>query len=197
MEYNTKREQVRFTDYGRNVHKMIAYAMKIQDREKRTAAARQIVEVMSLVNPAVKDNADYQHMLWDHLMMASDFKLDVDTPFPIARSIKEPLRPNRIQRNGSNIRFRHYGRSVEAMMKKVLTMPEGEERSTLIRLIGNQMKLSYIEWNDNSVTDELIISQINAIAGKTIASPQEVKLVNIKDRSTLSHVVGQPPAASA
>lgn len=54
MEYNTQREQLKITDYGRNVAKMIAYAKTLADREERNKMAHTIIDTMALVNPKVK-----------------------------------------------------------------------------------------------------------------------------------------------
>ena len=82
LEYNTQREMLLISEYGRNVQKMIEMTLLIEDREMRTKAAANIVNVMALLNPQVREIIDYKHKLWDHLYIISDFKLDVDSPFP-------------------------------------------------------------------------------------------------------------------
>lgn len=42
MEYNTQREKIKITDYGRNVYKLIAYVKTIEDREKGTQWLRRL-----------------------------------------------------------------------------------------------------------------------------------------------------------
>ena len=51
MEYNTQREHLKISDYGRHVAKMVDYCKTIADREERTAMAGTIVDVMAHVNP--------------------------------------------------------------------------------------------------------------------------------------------------
>jgi len=76
MEYNSQREKLIIPEYGRNVQKMVEYAISIEDREKRTNAAKYIVSVMASMNPQNRDSSDYMRTLWDHLYIISDFRLE-------------------------------------------------------------------------------------------------------------------------
>ena len=81
--YNTERVRLYIPEYGRNVQKMVGYLKTIEDREKRNQQARAVIKVMEIINPAVKLQEDYEHKLWDHLHIISDFSLDVDSPYPV------------------------------------------------------------------------------------------------------------------
>ena len=165
MEYNTKREQLKFTDYGRNVYKMIGYAKTIEDREERNYVARRIVEVMATVNPKVKENADWEQKLWDHMRILANGELDVDCPFGELEAEPMNFKPRRLQYKNEKIRWRHYGKSLENMTKKLSEMEEGEEKEELKRVIAHQMKRSYLQWNRDTVDDELIWEQYDALTG--------------------------------
>ena len=78
MEYNSTRNRLIIPEYGRNIQKMIEYAVTIEDREERNRAAKAIVAVMGYLNPQLQNITDFKHKLWDHLFVISDFKLDVD-----------------------------------------------------------------------------------------------------------------------
>ncbi len=82
MEYNTQRKKLLVPEYGRNVQGLVDYAMTIEDRDKRTAFANIIINTMAQVNPSAKEMSNYKHKLWDHLFIMSDYKLDVDCPYP-------------------------------------------------------------------------------------------------------------------
>lgn len=151
MEYNTKRDKLMFYDYGRNVYKMIVQAKKIEDRDARNAAARNIIKAMSIVNPAVKETTCYERKLWDHLMIWSNFELDVDSPYETSRSANMQFKPRKLHYKDSKIRYRHYGKLMESMVKKAVAMPQGDERSYMVALIANQMKKDYMEFNHDSV----------------------------------------------
>ena len=128
MEYNTQREQLKISDYGRHVAKMVDYCKTLEDREERTAMANTIVDVMAHVNPKIKERAEYKHILWDHLMMLAHYDLDVDCPYEINREEVENLHPQPLHYSEGSIRYRHYGRALENMVKAVAEMPHRSSR---------------------------------------------------------------------
>lgn len=176
MEYNTKRDKLMFYDYGRNIYKMIEYAKTIEDRAIRTLAARNIIKAMAMVNPAVKENADYNHMLWDHLMIWSNFELDVDCPYPIEHASTMKFKPNKLHYNPNHIRYRHYGKLMENMIKKAIAMPAGAEKDCLVNMIANQMKKDYIEYNYDSVSDDLLDCQLRDLSDGKLSLSSGVTL---------------------
>lgn len=175
MEYNTQREQLKITDYGRHVAKLIEYAKTIADREERTALAEAIVEVMAHVNPKVKERTDYRHILWDHLMLLADYDLDVDCPYEVSREETENLKPKPIGYREGGIRYPHYGRALEEMVKAVAAMPEGPERQLLTEQILHTMKRMYLQWNRDTVDDELIVEQLGELSEGRLTPPEGFK----------------------
>ena len=122
MEYNSQREHLIIPEYGRNIQKMVNYAKTIEDREKRNEAAKFIVSVMASMNQQNRDAGDYKQTLWDHLFIISKFELDVDSPYP--KPAKETLtrKPDRVEYSDNKIRFRHYGKNIEAIIKKAIEL---------------------------------------------------------------------------
>ena len=57
MEYNTQRPQLKISDYGRNIYKLIEYAKTVEDRDKRNQMAAAIVDIMSRVS--TDEKVDY------------------------------------------------------------------------------------------------------------------------------------------
>ncbi len=182
MEYNTKREKLLFYDYGRNISKMIEYAKNIQDREERNAAAKNIVQVMAMVNPAVKTLANYQHKLWDHLMMWSNFELDVDCPYPIERGTTMRFEPRRLQHKSNRLRFRHYGSLLEKMVKHAVGMPDGPQKDEMIVLIANQMKNVYYDVNQDLPPFDVLEKQLQEMSGGKLMLPEDITLPGINQR---------------
>ncbi len=182
MEYNTKRNKLLFYDYGRNIGKMIEYAKNIQDREERNCAARNIVQVMAMVNPAVKETADYQHKLWDHLMMWSNFELDVDCPYTVERTQTMRFSPNRLQRKKSRIRYRHYGSLLDKMVKKTVEMNDGPEKASMVTLIANQMKKDYYDYNQDTVPMDVLNRQLQEMSGGKLSLPENLVLPDISHK---------------
>ncbi len=160
MKYNTQEKKLPMPEYGRAVQKMVDHAVTIEDRAERQCCADTIIAVMGNMYPQLRDMPDFKHKLWDHLAVMADFKLDIDYPYEVAGPEALHAIPQRIEYPKGNIRYRHYGRCVEEMMKKACTMPDGEERNQLLRLIAAQMKKEYILWNKESVEDCKIVEDI-------------------------------------
>jgi len=164
MEYNTSREDVKLPEYGRNVEKMIQHALSLEDRAQRNLAAEEIIRVMGQLNPQLRDIAEYTHILWDHLFIMSEFKLDVECPYPIPDAESAKKRPERIAYPDGNMKYKHYGKSIPGYIKSAIEMPEGEEKMELVRSIANMMKRAYLNWNRDSVNDEVIVEQLGKMS---------------------------------
>ncbi|MPM21242.1 hypothetical protein SDC9_67686 [bioreactor metagenome] len=172
MEYNTQREKLEITEYGRYVRQMVDFIKTMPDKTTRTKAANAIVHAMMTVQTGSRDMTDYKRKLWDHLMLISNFELDVDSPYPLPEPDKK-MSPEILNYSVPyEVRFRFYGRYVEKMVKKAVEMADGEEKNELVRLIANTMKKLYLTWNKDSVKDELIIEQLNILSqGKLALDP--------------------------
>jgi hypothetical protein len=157
MEYNTTEEKLILPEYGRNIQKMANYLVNIEDRDRRTKAAHELVGVMSSLAPipSQRDVKEFKQKLWDHLALMTNFKLDVDYPFTInrpetQRKLDLPVySTNRIPR-------RHYGKITQELIKKAILLDNGDEKRWLVQLIANYMKKQYITWNMNTVNDDII-----------------------------------------
>lgn len=181
MEYNTQRDRLKISDYGRNVVKMIDYVKQVDDRNERTRMANVIMDVMAHLNPKIKERTDYRHILWDHLMMMADYDLDVDSPYPVNREETENFHPQRLGYSDNTIRYRHYGRTLEDMVKKVAQMPEGEERDLLTSQIAHTMKRQYLQWNRDTVDDQLIAEQLLELSDQRLRLPEGFRFHDSKD----------------
>lgn len=169
MEYNTTRKKLIISEYGRNLQNLVEVVCRIEDRDQRTRAARTLVNVMAQLNPAQRDYADFKRKLWDHLYIMSDFKLDVDSPYdPPSPNTVHPT-PQRLSYADNRIRFSHYGRIIEKMVDLVSEYPENEEKAVLAPMIANYLKKSYLTWNLDSVTDDVILNQLNVMSKGRIA----------------------------
>ncbi len=52
LEYNTERSKLILSEYGRSIQKMVDYATKIEDVEKRQKVANEILTLMGQLNLA-------------------------------------------------------------------------------------------------------------------------------------------------
>ncbi|MFH1159551.1 MAG: DUF4290 domain-containing protein [bacterium] len=181
MEYNTTRDPMVISEYGRNIQHMIEYITTIEDREKRTKAAKFIVNVMEQMHPLVKESGDYKHKLWDHLHIISGFKLDVDSPYPPPPPLTLSTKPEHLSYHDAEIEFRHYGKNIALMIEKASEYEEGPEKDALANAIANHMKKSYLNWNRDSVTDELIEEQLTKLSKGQLKLKQDMRLVATSD----------------
>ncbi|MBQ1191595.1 MAG: DUF4290 domain-containing protein [Bacteroidales bacterium] len=180
MNYNTQRKKLAIPEYGRNIQGLVDYAMTIEDREKRNSFVNIIINAMAQVNPSVKETSNYKHKLWDHLFIMSDYKLDVDSPFPKPIPEEVESKPERLNYKSSFIRFRPYGKIIENMIDKIIDMPEGEEKNTLIEMIAQHLKKSYLQWNVSSCDDEMILSHFEQLSHGKLKLHEDFKLHSTK-----------------
>jgi len=164
MEYNTSLPKMIIPEYGRNIQKMIDFAITVADKEERNKVARAIIDVMGQLNPHLRDVTDFKHKLWDHLFIISEFKLDVDSPYPRPTPETFQTKPELLKYPSNDIRYKHYGKTVERIIEKAKEYPEGDERNALVEQIANLMKRSYLNWNRDSVNDEVILKQLSELS---------------------------------
>jgi hypothetical protein len=179
--YNTQRKNLVLPEYGRNIQKMVDYLLTIEDREERNRATRAVIAIMGNLNPHLRDISDFKHKLWDHLQLMSDFKLDIDSPYekPTPEVLFEKPKP--IPYSNYNIRYKHYGKITELMIKEAVKFPEGKEREALIRLIANHMKKCYLTWNREVVTDDIIFEDLKNLSKGQIVIDKDMKLSDSRD----------------
>jgi hypothetical protein len=163
MEYNTTRNYLVIREYGRHIQKMVEYLMTIEDADKRQKNAYALIELMGFLNPQLKNVEDFRHKLWDHLFLISDFKLTVDSPYPIPtreelKSSPEPLPyPKRYPK------YNHLGKNLEIIIDKALSEQNAEKKEGFANTIAYYMKLTYSNWHKELVHDDNIQSELNSI----------------------------------
>jgi len=160
MEYNTQQPKLLMSEYGRNIQKMINFAMALENRDERNHAAQAIISIMGQLNPHLRDVTDFKHKLWDHLFIISDFKFDVDSPYPKPTPETFQTKPDKVDYPSRDIRYKHYGKAVEAMIRKAVEMEDGDMKTALVEQLAHMMKRFYLTWNRDSVNDELIVQHI-------------------------------------
>lgn len=176
LKYNTEREKLIISEYGRNIQIMIDHLAEIEDKGKRTEAAHFVVNVMAQMNPQVKESNDYMHKLWDHLHIISGCKLDIDGPYDPPKPDDISSKPEHVGYQKRNIRQGHYGHYVSQFLKKIDELEEGPQKSALLLAIANQMKRDYLNWNRETVNDLLILDDLYKLSGEKIIMPMDTKL---------------------
>lgn len=168
LEYNAERPHLIIPEYGRHLQKLINQATEIEDREERNKIARYIIQVMGSLNPHLRDVPDFQHKLWDQIFIMSDFKLDVDSPYPIPSREVLQLRPEALRYPQNFPKYRFYGNNIKYMIDVANGWEDGEMKSALVKVIANHMKKSYLSWNKDTVKDEVIFEHLLELSGGKI-----------------------------
>lgn len=182
MNYNTEEKKLVMPEYGRNIQNMVDYCVAIQDPEERKRCADSIIDIMGNMFPHLRDVNDFKHILWDHLAIMADFKLDIKYPYEIIKKEDLYSRPPRLPYINSRIRFRHYGKTLELMIHKATQMEAGAEKDQLIKLLATQMKKSFLTWNKESVDDRKIFKDLDELSEGQIVLDEEVhKLIESRD----------------
>ncbi len=160
MEYNTTRNYLAMREYGRHIQKMVEYLLTIKDKEERQRNAHAVIELMGFLNPHLKNVEDFRHKLWDHLFLISDFKLDVESPYPIPT--RETLRgkPKPLKYPKRYPKFSHLGKNLELVIDKALKEENPEKKQGFANAVAYYMKLAYNNWHKEQVHDDAIQSEL-------------------------------------
>lgn len=178
MEYNSSRKPLLIAEYGRSIQTAIEMACKIEDSEKRNSVAQQIVTAMGALNPQMKEMTDYKIKLWDHLFIMSDFKLDVESPFPKPEKKKLDEKPGRVPYPSSKIKYKYYGKTMEQMITHISNMENNENKQSIAENLANFMKMSYLTWNKDTVDDSTILDHLQQLSDGKIVLGNEARLSN-------------------
>lgn len=173
MDYNSERPDLVIPEYGRNIQRMVEYAVTINNKDLRNQVALAIINVMGQLFPHLRDEENYKHKLWDHIFIMSDFKLDVDSPYPKPSPQQFKEKPEIVKYPSNDIKYGHYGQILEKSVKAIVDFPEGEDKDRLIVDIANMMKRMYMTGAESSISDEVIIKQLKEFSGGKIQWKQE------------------------
>lgn len=164
-EYNTQRPQIILKEYGRNVQKLVEYIRSVPDKEKRTELAFTLIELMKQLTPSVKEaTPENPQRMWDDLYIIADFNLDLNSPFPKPERDILFKKPKRMLYPQSNIRFKHYGKNIERLIKEAMKLENPEERNDAIIYLGKLMKTFYGNWNKETLDDSVIVNDIRQLS---------------------------------
>ncbi len=163
MEYNTARNHLVMKEYGRHIQKMIEYLLTLEDREVRQRNAYAVIELMGFLNPHLKNVEDFRHKLWDHLFLISDFKLEVDSPYPIPTRETLRGRPDPLSYPKRYPKFSHLGKNLELVINKALKEENPEKKQGFANAVAYYMKLAYSNWHKETLHDDAIQGELGSI----------------------------------
>lgn len=170
MDYPQKQGRLIMPEYGRNVQKMVAHALTIEDREERNKCVNAILETMSNLFPYLKQQEAYQQKIYDHLAIMSDFKLDIDWPYgtPVPEEIT--LKPDKV-RYPTSSRLPHYGRMIDLLVQHAIEEQDSGQQNYQINIIANIMKRDLLVFNkDQDVSAERIEHDLQQLSNGRLST---------------------------
>jgi hypothetical protein len=164
MEYNTTRNYLVMREYGRHIQKMIEYVISLENTEERQRNAQAVIELMGFLNPHLKNVEDFRHKLWDHLFLISDFKLEVNSPYPIPtrETLKNKPRPMAYPKRYP--KFSHLGKNLELVIAKAMQEENPDKKNGFANAVAYYMKLAYNNWHKETVHDDAIQLEMSRIS---------------------------------
>ena len=173
LQYNTKRTRLIIPEYGRHVQLMINQILETQDREERNKMARAVIGIMGNMNPHLRDVPDFQHKLWDQLFIMSNFQLDVDSPFEKPQQEVLEQKPDRLAYPQRNPKYRFYGNNIKSMIDVAMNWEDGDLKNALVYNIANHMKKCFLNWNKDTVQDEVIFNHLLELSDNKLKVREE------------------------
>ncbi len=180
LEYNSERPKLIIPEYGRHIQKLVDHCTALPTKEERNKMAQAIIDVMGNAQPHLRDVPDFKHKLWDQLQIMSNFKLDVDAPFEVVSKEELYTKPEPLAYPKSASKYRFYGNNIQTMIDVALSWEEGDLREALYYTIANHMKKCYLNWNKDTVEDQVIFEHLYEL------SNGKIDLRNVEDELTNS-----------
>ena len=182
-EYNTQREGIILKEYGRNVQKLVNYIRTIPDKDKRTQMATTLIELIKQLAPVVKEPHENPQRMWDDLYIIADFNLDIDNPFTTPDRTILFKKPRKMEYPQSEVRFKHYGKNVERLIKEAIKKEDTKEREEAAIYLGKLMKTFYSNWNKETLDDSVIVKDLKVLSqGKLILDLEKVREENLFEK---------------
>ncbi len=188
--YNNTRRKLYLPEYGRHIHEMVDQLLHIEDREERNAQARAVIAVMGNLNPLLRDHSDFNHKLWDHLFIMSDFQLDVDSPYARPTRHDLEMKPRKLQYSQGRIAFKHYGKYVAAMLQKLREEKDREALNVAVDSLARYMRSKSFEYNQEHPNNEVIIKDIKFLSEDGIELNEEA--INNLRSDYKQHLAARP-----
>ncbi len=182
LEYNSDRNKLVIPEYGRHVQKMVEHCLEEKDKNKRTQIAHTIVSVMGNMNSNHRDANDFQQKLWDQLFIISDFKLDIDSPYPVPDKEEIFKKPEPLEYPQNHPKYRFYGNNISLMIDEAIKVEDGKLKEALVYNIANHMKKCFLNWNRDSVKDTVIFKHLKELSdGKLTLKTDDETLSEASD----------------
>ena len=163
-DYNTVQEKLTLREYGRNVQKLVQHLKTLNDPEEIKRKATTLVELMRQLNPAIRDTPEIAQKIWDDLHIISEFELDIEGPFPKPDKNVIEKKPEEVPYQTNEITFKHFGRNIELLVNKSITLEDPEEQEAAIIHIGKLMKTFFSSYNKDVMEDDVVYANIRQLS---------------------------------
>lgn len=180
FDYNSTRKKLILAEYGRNVQNMVAYICTLPTKEERNRHAQVVIDLMGFLNPHLRDVTDFKHKLWDHLHIISDFQIDVDSPYPKPTPGAIHAKPETLNYPQHRIKYKHYGYTIELMIGKAKKIEDADRKKNMVQSMANFMKMAYVTWNKDSVSDEHIIDDLKEMSEGQLVLADDINLTKLE-----------------
>jgi hypothetical protein len=193
--YNTNQVPLKLKEYGRNVQRLVAHLEQIKDKSRRTQYAQDIIKVMEILhNPGnstnTKSATDYTQKRWDDLFIISDYKLDINIPYPTPAQEILIKKPEPLEYPKQPVKYRHCGRNVGLLIKKAVEVTDPAKQAEMIIAIAKLIKNFSAAWNKDNLDIHTIMRMIQDLAGdKLIVDLEKLKSdknFNISNNGSMS-----------
>jgi hypothetical protein len=192
-EYNTQRPSIILKEYGRNVQKLVEYIRNIPSKEKRTELAYTLIELIKQLTPTMKDQPENPQRVWDDLYIIANFNLDVNNPYPVPEPSILFKKPDKVDYPSGQVRFKHYGKNIEKLVKEALKKEDPQERQDAIIYLGKLMKTFYGNWNKETLDDSVILKDIQEMSGGALnMTIEKVREDNLFEKLYKERKKGKP-----
>ena len=157
--------QLLVREYGQSTYALIQGLAQIEDVAERTRRAAGIVQLILRLRPSLRDQPDIQTRLWNHIHALAGTEVALDAPVPLTPPRLYAERPKRVEYPRQAPKLKAYGRGIEALIAKVLTIEDAAEREQATVQIGRTMKFLYRQHNKENAKDVTIIRHLGELSG--------------------------------
>ena len=157
--------QLLVREYGQSTYQLIQGLAQLEDVAERTRRAAGIVQLMLRLRPGLRDVPDIQTRLWNHLHALAGTEVALDAPVPLSPPRLYEAKPQRVEYPRQAPKLKAYGRGIEALIAKALTLPDAAEREQAATQIGRTMKFLYRQYNKENAKDVTIIRHLAELSG--------------------------------
>ena len=159
--YNSNREHLVLPEYGRHIFKIVRALCEIEDDERRNIEAKRVIDIMGNINPGLRDSPMFRHKLWDHLFIMSDFKLEIDSPYPKPTREALVLKPRRLEYPKKRFTHKQYGNHIREVLNKLKNVEDNDDHvQTVAADVARFMKYKSYEYNQEYPCNDVIVNDI-------------------------------------